>query len=151
MLIEKDRIKLFLQGELPNTGYLIFKVTTFQPKEKLLKVKEVISKISEFDSENWPSDRFWENALPNWFVNKIKENSIEDILSSKYELWEFVSWLDAMKFRGWEWYSSNYASDFFEIVIEPFSFPFSINPLKFVIYSTGIEYQNIILTDCATK
>ena len=148
---EKDRIESYLHRELPNSGYLVLKAITPQPMKKLVLIKEVISKITEFDNVAWPSDDFWEKTLPNWFVTKIKENSIEDILSSKYELWEFGSWLDAMRFRGWEWYSSNCTTDYFEIVLEPVSFPFSINPLKFVIYSTGIEYNNIILTDYATQ
>jgi hypothetical protein len=57
---------------------------------------------------------------------------------------DYGSWLDAMKYRGWEWYSSNSDERGFSIILEVNSFPFSINPLEYVIYETDISIDSII-------
>lgn len=52
-----------------------------------------------------------------------------------------------MRFRGWEWYSCKFDSTGLIIIIEPNSFPFSVNPLEYVIYESGVSLYNIVLCD----
>ena len=144
---EKNRIKEFTKGELPHEGYLSFLVNTLHASEKLSLIKEVVTIISDYNESNWPSDEMWENLLPKWFLNKIEKYSPEEVIKNSSLLWDYGSWLDAMKYRGWEWYSSKINSNGFDIILIPITLPFSVNPLEYIIYETGVPIKNITFND----
>src|SRR5690606_20146071 len=62
----------------------------------------------------WPSDEEWQNCLPPWFIATFEERTLEEIRKMEVQeleenvwlLWDYGSWLDAMRLRGWEWWSS---------------------------------------------
>lgn len=139
----------FKNGEIPTNGYLLFKVYAEQPKDKLNLILAVIQSIEKFEEDNWPSDEEWNKILPSWFLNKIKNYSYDEILKSNGLLWDYGSWLDAMKYRGWNWYSSKVNTSYFDIILNPFNFPYSVNPLEYLIYETGIPIKNIQFFDYA--
>lgn len=147
---EYDRIVNFNSGEQPNKGYLLFIVETDESFQKLMQLKEVIIAISKFNEQNWPDDETWDNSLPKWFLTKIKSHSIEEISQESRLLWEYGSWLDAMKFRGWEWYSSKLNSNGFEIILDPCVFPFSVNPFEYIIFELDVELKNIKFRECSS-
>ena len=62
-------------------------------------------------------------------------------------LWDYGSWLDAMKYRGWEWFSSKVDTTEFIIILVPHELPFSVNPLEYLIYETGISLESIHFED----
>jgi hypothetical protein len=128
---------------VPSQGMLIFRIITVKPEMKLSKVKEVMSVIASYNPTNWPDDNTWDLQLPRWFVNKIKSYSLEEINQSGHLLWDYGSWLDAMKFRGWEWFSSKVDHNGFLIYLKAIDFPFSVNPLEYVIYESGVPLSDI--------
>ncbi len=144
---EQKRIMDYTTGQLPLKGYLSFRTITQNSTEKLSLVKSVLRVVSEFDEKSWPSDEQWDLILPKWFLNKIKSHSLEEITKNNTSLWDYGSWLDAMKYRGWEWYSSKADNSGFTIILEPHTLPFSVNPLEYVIYETGVPLINIIFAD----
>lgn len=144
--IERDRIYNFINAELPDSGYLLFKATTDTPNEKLRMITSVIDIVSLYDENDWPKDEQWDDFLPAWFLNKIKNYTLEEINSNSL-LWDYGSWLDAMKYRGWKWYSSKIETHNFIIILEPNSFPFSVNPLEYLIYETEIATNSITFED----
>ncbi len=147
---EENRIFEFCNGESPNVGYLCFTAVTHEPSHKLKLIKDVMTIISKYDSTSWPDDNKWSAILPKWFIYKIRANKLEDIIASNYKLWDYGSWLDAIKHRGWEWYSSKISPDKFEIIVTPKSFPFSVNPLEYLIMESGVDYESIYFLDYAT-
>lgn len=143
---ERERIKDYNKGELPQGGYLMFYAQTEFPSRKIELIKDVVAAISEFDASNWPNDNVWDLRLPSWFLKEIKKHSVEEITQDK-SLWEYGSWLDAMKYRGWEWYSSLIDHATLRLILEPHSLPFIVDPLQYVISAAGIEYDSIKFED----
>src|ERR1700752_4938019 len=123
--VESKNIWQNTLGELPNKGYITFSVMTNDPESKLKLVKEVMAAISSFDEDNWPDDHIWDHNLPKWFLEKIKQNSLE-LIKEDQRLWNYGSWLDALKFRGWKWFSSTIKPSGFEIILEPYTLPYSV-------------------------
>jgi hypothetical protein len=105
-------------------------------------VKDVILSVSRFNENTWPEDEIWNKILPAWFLTKIKSHSIDEIKRNE-NIWEYGSWLDAMKFRGWYWYSSEVGVGKFKIILVAQTFPYSVNPLEFVVLETGVDLRNI--------
>lgn len=143
------RIIDFNNAEIPSTGYGVFRASTDKSVEKLNLIKQVMLAIAEFNEDNWPEDEIWDTKLPEWYLDKIKSHSIEEIKRNTI-LWDYGSWLDAMKFRGWKWFSSQITSAEFKIFLEPYSFPFSVNPLEYVIWAAGVAENAIHYEDHAT-
>ena len=80
---ESNNILVNNQGELPRQGYLLFFVKTHDPNTKLQLIKDALLVISRFTENNWPEDEVWDNLLPEWFLKKIKSNTIEKIRQNK--------------------------------------------------------------------
>lgn len=145
--MESENVVFFNSGEKPDGGHLLFSVKTDEPAVKLELVKSVVIAICKFSGPDWPSDEVWNKTLPIWFLTKIKRYSLEEVSQKNTRLWEYGSWLDAMRFRGWKWYSSKITPKGFDVILEPYEFPFSVNPLEYVIYETGVELNNIEFQD----
>lgn len=141
-ITEYKRIKENVMGEMPDGKNLQFYVTTKNGHESLLKVKEVIEPISLYDSNMWPSDEVWETILPLWFLKRIQANGVKEILKNP-SLWHFGSWLDAMKYRGWKWFSSMESAEHYIIILEALELPYSVNPLEYVIIESGVNLSDI--------
>ena len=146
--IEIKRIKNNTNGELPGTKYLKYSLGVIEfPVKKLEMLKQVMIVVSQYDTDNWPIDEKWEIELPHWFIDTINKNKVEDILQDN-TLWDFGSWLDAMKFRGWEWFSSKLLSNnSIEIILEPNTFPYSVGPFEYIIKVIGVRQENILLIE----
>lgn len=141
---ETERILNYNNAEL-TTAYplLKFNAITQNAKLNLSSIKQVVLAISSNSHKEWPSDETWETLLPGWFLNRIKSYSTDDIIRNSNVLWDYGSWLDAMRFRGWEWHSSKADEDRFSIILYAIDFPYSVNPLEYVIYETGIPLSQI--------
>ena len=100
---------------LPDDTYQILVLERPSNNEVLHELFAIFELIHQFHSDNWPDDSFWYQHLPFSFVSKFSLFYIED-LDYLYEnpngtmhhvRWEFLSWLDALKERGWEWWSGD--------------------------------------------
>lgn len=140
---EVERIENNTDGEKCEGLVLQFRVRTSEPLVRLSKVKEVVLRVASYNGENWPSDREWEDILPKWFTVRIKSYSINEILKHSTVLWDYGSWLDAMRNRGWEWYSSQVLDDGFLIFLKAKDFPYAVNPLEYIIYESGVLLSDI--------
>jgi hypothetical protein len=140
---ELSRILNNNNGELPSSGRLVFTIRADNSLLKLNLIKNVMQAVACVDKENWPTDRKWDTILPTWFLLKIKSHSNDELNKMSHLLWDYGSWLDAMKFRGWEWYSSKVDNNIITINLLPETFPYSVNPLEYVIYETGVDVRNI--------
>lgn len=146
--IESERIEQNNHGEIPKGGFLSFEARARNPSESLSLTKEVIAVISKYNEHNWPSDEYWEKSLPTWFIRKIKEYSVQKIIESNGRLWDYGSWLDAMKYRGWLWYSSELKPLELKIILEPYTYPFSVNPFEYLLLESGVNEGEIRYKDC---
>jgi hypothetical protein len=133
-------------GELPQEGYLVFDIQEDGSQDKINKVIDVMRCIASYGEDNWPDDSTWKRVLPVWFSSKVMARDLMIILEDE-NLWDFGSWLDAMKFRGWFWYSSVITQYGFQITIIPYNLPYIIDPLRFLISETGVPNSKIRFID----
>ncbi len=143
---EVDNLQNNIYGELPGFGYCSFSVITDNPQQKLEKIVDVIRCIALYDEEVWPGDEKWVEVLPAWFLHSVKSRD-EAAIRGDPGLWEFGSWLDAMKFRGWYWYSSLVWQNGFKIIVVPYNFPFIVDPLRFLIFEAGVSNSDLKYID----
>lgn len=143
MNVEQRRIINNNNNEHPFGVRLQFKINCSDPATKLQRIKDVMFVIASKLADKWPDEEVWSRILPQWFVHKIQSYSIEELYESPSVLWHYGSWVDAMKFRGWEWFSSMIGDDFFSIQLEALAFPYSVNALEYIIYETGVPLANI--------
>jgi hypothetical protein len=94
--------------------------------------------IAQNDPNNWPSDDEWLKLLPEWFTNPFKDITLEELINNK-ELWDYSSWLEAMRLRGWTWWSSRYLNDRWEIKLNAYEHPYSIGPLEYLARASGAD------------
>lgn len=145
-MTEIEYINTNNNGEQPIESWAKFRVHCDTPERNLSKVKEVVSIISQFNSQDWPTDDKWSDILPQWFVVAIKKNTIDKWINNPI-LWDYGSWLDALKFREWEWFSSKVSDEAFEIIVVIKSIPYSINPLEYVIFESGVLKDSIYFNE----
>ena len=88
------------------------------------------------NSQRWPADNEWETLLPEWFVTYTKRHTNEAILAD-YRLCHWEAWLDALKERDWEWWSSEVRSDGFSVHVTASSWPYQVGPLVYLMYAVG--------------
>lgn len=135
--IEKENLMFQLNGEIPSFPYIEIRVNGVSD-EFLVKVKTVMGIMADVNVEDWPDEEYFEIYLPEWFLTVTKRNSFEIIKANPdLHLWHFGSWLDAMKLRNWIWFSSLKTENEIVINIETFNFPYIIEPLEYLIRSTG--------------
>lgn len=79
----------------------------------LAKLKQVLELIAFYSVEDWPSDDQWRELMPEWLRENIPELTKEqtdkllaDTPQAQWDSlpWEFLSWLDAIRDRGWSWW-----------------------------------------------
>jgi hypothetical protein len=81
----------------------------------LTNVREVVRTIAEADPDQWPDDAYWNKQLPDWVLSSmptLSREACEELLRNTPRAqwnslpWEFASWLEAIRFRGWRWWGS---------------------------------------------
>lgn len=105
----------------------------------LSRVREVMRVVAhQRDDGAWPEDSWWEAHLPEWFLEPFRGRTMDEVLANP-ELWDFGSWLDAMKSPGWEWWSSDVQKEGWTIRLRAHSDPFSIGPLEYLARAAGAD------------
>ncbi|WP_394974041.1 hypothetical protein [uncultured Croceitalea sp.] len=113
------------------------------PLNSLNKLTNLLGKVIEI--ENSPKleyDNFWVTHLPSWFVKKSKNYTEEDLISNT-QLWEFGSWVDSIKQRGWKWWEYKELDNNSIIYLETFTFPYNIDSFFYMLYCVGVDIKNI--------
>jgi len=134
---ELERVDQNLGGEpAPPTEVRLVTSVDGDPEASLDRVREVVRVIAEQRAQAWPDDGWWESHLPQWFVEPFRSRTMEEVLKDP-DVWDFGSWLDAMKSPGWVWWSSELASGGWTIRLWALSDPFSIGPLEYLARAAG--------------
>lgn len=155
---ELQRIVINTYGEKPPQFVVRLSAQCDVPSLSIDRIKEVMKVISEKKMSEWPDDEWWNQNLPKWFLDSFQGHSLEELLNDP-NLWDFGSWLDAMKNPGWEWWSSNVTDDGWEISVTAHSDPYSIDPLVYLgrvsgansVVVTEPEYKSSIGNEYSTR
>lgn len=107
------------------------------------RVKEVMRLIAaEADSGTWSTDEEWLRKLPAWFTKPFQSRTIEDVLKDD-ALWDFGSWLDAMRQRGWQWWSSTHNGNQWSAILLRQEEIYSIEPFVYLARQCGATYTEV--------
>ncbi len=112
--------------------------------ECLRRIKEIVELIAEESSNGTgPNDDEWTARLPSWFTAPFQGRTIEQVLEDK-TLWNYGSWLDAMRHRGWQWWSSSCAGDSWSATLLREDDVYSIEPLIYLARQSGASSVDVI-------
>lgn len=146
MKSEVDRLREEIACESPEGPTVVISAKAADPKASLSRVKEVLEQIADERAKNecWPNDDEWKQRLPSWFIAPFEGRTIVEVLANK-DLWDYGSWLDAMRQRGWQWWSS--ACDATEgrwtAVLVREEIVYSIEPLAYLARESGASSVEI--------
>jgi hypothetical protein len=137
MMDQLDRIHRQTKGEIPAPVCLLLRFSSSaNPAEVLEKTRNVMEILARALRGTWPSDEEWRRDLPSWFVRSFEGHSLKDLLAYP-TLWDFGSWLDAMKNPGWEWWSSLAEERGGMVRCTAHSDPFAVEPLVYLLRTAG--------------
>ncbi len=134
---QTERIQRFTRGEVPPPVRLRLRFSSTTSAGPVLeKARHVMRLVASAQRNEWFSDENWKNLLPDWFVRSFEGHSTEQLLHDS-TLWDFGSWLDAMKNPGWEWWSCEERGQEGTVWCTAHSNPYSIEPLMYVLRTAG--------------
>lgn len=132
--------------ELPKETIILTVDLGKNPDETMNKILNLIVLISCFERDNFPNDDYWKNNLPQWMVENLATLSEEEctLLLSKTPKhlwdtlpWEFGSWLDAIRDRGWEFYDFIRDNEVMHILLISTDIPERLDAFKQIIIAAG--------------
>jgi hypothetical protein len=118
-------------------------------RERLAKILAVLAQVAQFGEASWPSDDHWRVALPDWLKSHLPELSKEQtdhlLATTPREQWntlpwDFGSWLDAVRDRGWRWWGYKSKDDgSATLVLHIAMLPERIDAFKHLLSAAGIQ------------
>ena len=117
------------------------------------KIMAVVGLIASKDSKNWPTESEWVAMMPDWLIQHIPTLSVEEMTEVLDQTpredwdhlpWEFGSWIDALKDRGWVWWGCDRKGKIMQIVLEIVSVPPRIDAIKQIPIAAGAEVMSEI-------
>lgn len=111
------------------------------------RILSVVGLIANYSHKGgWPSDCEWRSLMPVWVKEGIPEltKGQIDFLLKKTPRdqwdslpWEFLSWLDALRDRGWRWWGFRCRRNHATIVVEIVDFPERIDCFRELLRASG--------------
>ncbi|NEX59622.1 hypothetical protein [Noviherbaspirillum galbum] len=120
------------------------------PNEALNRILSIVYEVAKHDADSWPSDNDWRISLPSWFKEKVPELNKEEtdqLLAStprdKWDTlpWEFFSWIDAMRDRGWKWWGYSQSGNLATIVLHIATYPERIDAFREILRAAGVKIE----------
>lgn len=128
-LTERERLDALTSGEAPPPVAVRVVGWSRDAGVALERVREVMRLVAQKREGGWPGDEWWRDNLPRWFLDSFEGHTEEDLLRDR-SLWDFGSWLDAMKDPGWTWWSSSVLAGEWRANLSAYTDPFSVGPLE---------------------
>ena len=101
-------------------------------EDVLERARPVMAEIARAQDGDWPDDEAWLARLPAWFVVAHDPSAMEFAPA-----WDSRSWLEVMRWPGWQWWSSCADGAFGTVRLEAFEWPFSVGPLVHLLRVAG--------------
>lgn len=142
---QRQRIVTCVAGEEPPAVVLRLRFAVDDATSVIGRVRVVMLLVSDAQELGWHADEIWRRKLPNWFMGGFEGKTLEELVRTP-ELWDFGSWLDAMRNPGWEWWSSEALGDTGVVKCCAHSQPYSIEPLCFLLRAAGantVQFEEV--------
>lgn len=124
---------------IPETGLAITIAFSLSNKS-IEKLQGLMKGIIEMGTYKNQDDEVWEKKLPKWFVLKTKDISRDRLLANN-QLWDFGSWIDAIRQREWKWWGIKNFDSKTTIYLETTGYPYNIDPFFYMLYSIGVDFE----------
>lgn len=138
VLSQVDRVDSLVRAEHAPRVRLSVAFESSKPAAVLVQVRDVMRLLASAQLGQWPSDDWWRQRLPRWFIASFEGRGLEEIIADP-TLWDFGSWIDAMKDPGWEWWSSGTDGQRGYVECSAHAMPFSFEPLLYLLRAAGAE------------
>lgn len=138
---EIDRLDNNIMGELPAHWTVRLEVScsdSTMVRQRLVQVLRVACALSGTEDYHW-----WQCQLPLTFVDYVNGATLDDVKRNS-NLWTLQSWVDAMKLRGWEWWSSELLPASLVVYVQANELPYGIGPLEFVMYYASFGVPPVV-------
>jgi hypothetical protein len=149
MKTEAERIKSNQMGEMPDGLGWIYEIPTGENQAYLLgRVVQIVGAIAQSDRQNWPNDDEWRSLLPAWFTDSFtiltREEAQQLLMTTPKESWSqlpwmFGAWLDAIRDRGWQWWSAQKGPDYLRICLSIHEWPAHLEAFENIVRAAGGE------------
>jgi hypothetical protein len=137
MVEQVERIEQYTSGEIPPPVALRLRFASgTRPEGVLNRTRQVMRQVAVAQRGDWPTDDDWRRRLPAWFLRSFEGHNWDELIADS-SLWDFGSWLDAMKGPGWEWWSSEVCNDEGIVRCVAYADPYGVEPLEFLLRSAG--------------
>jgi hypothetical protein len=131
---------------LPTAGWL-YEIRLDAPADAVLdKITAVVRNIVSSPLESWPGDDEWRRKLPPWLLQALpvltREQCQHLMGKTPQNLWhtlpwDFGSWLDAIKRRGWRWWGYSVQGGRLTLVLEILSEPAGLEAFEVIVSAAG--------------
>lgn len=139
MMSQQDRVRHHVAGERPPPVALRLRFRAIADAHDVVqRAGSVMELVASAQAVGWWPDEEWKRRLPAWFVASFRTHTLEALLRDP-SLWDFGSWLDAMKDPGWEWWSSDAAERHGSVRCVAHTDPFAIEPLMYLLRASGAD------------
>lgn len=118
--------------------------------QAISKLLEVIELIVKHSGDEWLSDDQWREVMPSWLkaaIPELTKDQTDKLLAETPQdqwdslPWEFLSWLDAIRDRGWLWWGYRVEGAEAIIVVHIGMLPERIDAFKELIRALGMEIK----------
>lgn len=118
------------------------------PDDALSQVLAVVREIASQSLEKWPPDEHWRLVLPIWLKQQLPRFTKEETdrlmaITPRDQWhtlpWEFGSWLDAVRDRGWKWWGYKRDRSSATFVLHIAMLPERIEAFKHLVRAAGIK------------
>jgi hypothetical protein len=132
-----ERIREHVEGEVPPPVSLCLDFKSEVASRTVLeRVRRVMELVAVAQAGVWPNDSEWSERLPGWFLASFAVHTKAEIFSDP-RLWDYGSWLDAMRQPRWEWWSGRADDHCGRVRCVAIGLPYSIEPMIYLIRAAG--------------
>lgn len=119
-----------------------------QATELVDRIRSVVAEIAKHQPQQWPEDGYWTTVLPSWLIEYMPELSQEDCVKLMNATpreqwstlpWQFGSWLDAIRERGWVWWGYELTGKKMRIVLYITGVPPRVEAFKQILQAAGAK------------
>lgn len=109
------------------------------PNGVMSRIRGVVKEISKHQETSWPDDDYWKEVLPAWLVSSMPDLSQEECARLMAETprekwsalpWQFGSWIDAVRERGWKWWGAEVSGGRATVTLEITNVPGRVEAFK---------------------
>lgn len=112
----------------------------------MARIRSVVREVAVQQDGLWPDDDYWKSELPGWLVSFMPDLTQEEcnrlMAATPREKWntlpwQFGSWVDAMRERGWKWWGYESSGPVTKLVLQITSVPGRVEAFKQILLAAG--------------